>query len=100
MKTYDIQNQQGRVCAFEIENIGRRELCELIRSFPGVRLLREPKWLSEFREEEFCEFELNGQAFRAWEPFGDNSRYWIGPEPPEWCEQVEAVRGLFALHEG
>ena len=97
MKTYDLKDQQGRVYAFEIENIGRWELCELIRSFPGVQLLREPRWLSEFREEEFCEFEVNGQTFRAWEPFGDNSRFWIGPEPPEWCTQVEAVRGLFTL---
>jgi hypothetical protein len=95
MKIYDLKDQEGRVYAFEIENMGRRRLCEIVRSFPHVRLIREPKFLSDFREEEFCEFEVNGQEFRAWEPFGDNSRFWIGPEPPNWCEQVEIVRSLF-----
>jgi hypothetical protein len=25
------------------------------------------------------EFKYMGQAYIVWEPFGDNSRYWIGP---------------------
>ncbi|GGA00902.1 hypothetical protein GCM10011408_22410 [Dyella caseinilytica] len=31
-----------------------------------------------------------------WEPFGDNSRYWIGPEPVHWCPQIDVVRHAFA----
>ena len=37
----------------------------------------------------------SGQRFLVEEPFGDNSRYWIGPEPPVWCEQIDVVRRAF-----
>jgi hypothetical protein len=49
-------------------------------------------------EDEFCEFEIKGQKFVALEPFGDNSRYWIGPKPSKWCEQVAIVRSTFVNH--
>jgi hypothetical protein len=35
-------------------------------------------------EEVFCEFELDRFMFEVREPFEDNSRYWIGPEPARW----------------
>jgi len=47
------------------------------------------------REEEFCEFEVDSEAFVAWEPFGDNSRYWIGPKDGKWNVQVDKVRAAF-----
>ena len=94
MIVHDLQDPEGRTFAFEVENIGRDRICEIIRSFPKTNLLRNPKWLSELREEEFCEFEFDGQRFMILEPFGDNSRYWIGPEPPHWCRQVAALRTL------
>jgi hypothetical protein len=53
--------------------------------------------LSWFREEQFCEFEVEGQRFVIEEPYGDNSRYWIGPEPPAWCEQIGVVRDAFVV---
>ena len=98
MTIYDLKDKEGRIFAFEIDNVGRECLCKIIRSFPEVHILREPKFLSEMREDEFCEFEIRGQKFRAWEPFGDNSRYWIGPEPTKWCEQVNTVRELFRFY--
>ena len=95
MTTFDLIDAEGRVFAFEIPNIGREEFCQIVQSFPGVRVVRSPKFLSGFREEEFCEFELSGQTFGAWEPFGDNSRYWVGPEPVGCGEQVAIIRDLF-----
>jgi hypothetical protein len=50
------------------------------------------------RQEEFCTFEVQGQKFKAWEPWGDSSRYWIGPEAPSWCEQISVVRAAFIRH--
>lgn len=58
-------------------------------------VLRGPARLSAFREEQFCEFEVEGQRFIVWEPFGDNSRYWVGPEPAVWCKEVDVVRAAF-----
>ena len=97
MKIHDLKDKQGRVFAFEVANtvLTRKGVCKLVKSIPGARLLSDG---TELRQEEFCVFELQGQRFKAWEPFGDNSRYWIGPEPPSWCEQVSVVRDAFARH--
>jgi hypothetical protein len=101
MTIHDLQDEEGRVFAFEIENsdFGREKVCNLVQTIPGVRILRSPKkFLSELREEVFLEFEVGGKKFEAWEPFGDNSRYWIGPEPPQWCQEVVFVREAFLQH--
>jgi hypothetical protein len=97
MQTHDIKDSHGRTCAFEINNflVSRRRVCRILRTVPGLRILRTPRFLSYFNEDEFCEFELDGKKFTAWEPYGDNSRYWIGPEPMGWSEQVALVREAF-----
>ena len=98
MRVYDLTDEQGRLYAFEVANVllGRRGVCSVASTIPGATIVRKPRLFSG--EEEFCEFEVDGQRFRAWEPFGDNSRYWIGPEPPTWCPQVERVRVAFLRH--
>jgi hypothetical protein len=97
MRTYDLQDAQGRIFAFEVANagIGRRGAVAIVRTIPGVRIVRSPRPFSGFREEEFCEFEVNGRRFVIMEPFGDNSRYWVGPEPAVWCEETGLVREAF-----
>jgi hypothetical protein len=97
VRVYDVRDKEGRVFAFEIANSfrGRRDVVDVISAIPGARVIRSPKFLSLFREEEFCEFELEGDRFVAWEPFGDNSRYWIGAEPPRWLPQLEHIRAAF-----
>jgi hypothetical protein len=102
MKVYDLIDKEGRVFAFEINNkfFGRMKLCKLVRSIPETQILKAPTYRSFHLkgEDEFCEFEISGQKFVAWEPYGDNSRYWIGPKPPLWCEQVEVIRSAFVNH--
>jgi len=100
VRVYDLHDAEGRFFAFEVDNLRleRGELCDLVRTIPGATVVREPRFLSYWREDEFCEFEVNGQRFKAEEPFGDNSRYWIGPEPPRWCAQLESVRQAFAAY--
>ena len=98
MKTFDLHDKEGRLHAFEISNsgIGRRGVLKVVRAIPGARVTREPmRFLSWFREDEFCEFVLNDRTFIAQEPFGDNSRYWIGTRPPGWCPELNAVREAF-----
>ncbi len=98
MKTYPLHDDAGRVFAFEISNwrLGRRRACRIVRSVPGVVLTRVPKVFSWFREDSFCEFVVEGETFEVHEPFGDSSRYWIGPTNPRWLPQTERVLEAFA----
>jgi hypothetical protein len=96
MKVYDIRDAQGRLTAFEVDGgIGRRGLCRAVASIPNVKVLRTPKLMSWLRESEFCEFEYLGSTYVAEEPFGDNSRYWIGSKPPRFTEQLASLYDAF-----
>jgi hypothetical protein len=57
----------------------------------GVTIVRRPRFLSWLREEVFCEFELGGARYEVWEPFGDNSRYWVGPADSVWRPETERL---------
>jgi hypothetical protein len=62
------------VFAFEVKNLISSALgppCRIASAILSARTVRQPKWLSLFREEVFCQFELDGITFVAWEPFGD-----------------------------
>jgi|SRR5580704_4141079 hypothetical protein len=97
MRLSDLRDQEGRVFAFEVKNLffGRSDVCQAASTIPGARILRTPKIFSWFREDVFCEFEVDGVTFVAWEPFGDNDHFWIGPEPTRWVPQIDAVREAF-----
>jgi len=100
MRIYEIKDKQNRVFAFEIENIliGRRGVCRLVKTIPNVRFIRGLKGHLWWADDTFCIFEVRGQIFHAWESWGDSSRYWIGPEPPKWCEQIEEVKMVFSKY--
>jgi len=46
MKVYDIRDEQGRVVAFEVENLllGRRGLARIAASIPGAVVTRRPRF--------------------------------------------------------
>ena len=76
MRVYDLKDASGRVFAFEVGNLwlGRRGVAAVVRTIPGARVVRSPgREVAFFAEEEFCEFELGGVRFVAWEPYGDSS---------------------------
>jgi hypothetical protein len=99
MKVYELTNADGRTFAFEIDAPvgGRHAVCWIIRRIPGATLTKTPRLFSKFRDgETFCEFELGTVAFQIEEPFGDNSRYWIGPkDSPCWHPEIEAILRAF-----
>jgi len=94
MNIYDLRDREGRVLGFEVDNtsINRRNVVDITISMQEAFVNRRPKLLSWFREDEFCEFQVSGKTFVAWDPHRDNWRYWIGPKPPVWCEQILVVR--------
>jgi hypothetical protein len=82
--------------AFEISaGLGRRRTAKVVSLIPGVRVLRWPRFVKRARDEVFCEFELNHERFNVWEPFGDNSRYWIGPSDGKRTPTLLLVRQTF-----
>ena len=101
MEVHDLLDEHGRMRAFEIDNVkvGRREVCGIVGRIPGAVVTRIPRRLSWIREEEFCAFSVGSRHFTVSEPFGDNSRYWIGPEQPGPCEEIAIVRQAFLEHE-
>ncbi len=98
MHLHDSHDSEGRVLAFEVKNFccSRQRVCRIARTVPGARIVRQPMFLSSLSEEVFCEFELDGITFVAWEPFGDNDVYWIVPEPARWVPQIDRVREAFS----
>lgn len=98
MHIFDLCDPAGRPVAFEVRNslLGRRRACAIAARVPGARVLRRPRLLSWLREETFCEFEVGRVRFEIAEPFGDNSRYWIGPVTRRPHPELAAVRAAFA----
>ena len=96
MQVYDLRDSEGRIFAFEVSvYIGRPLACRIAATIPDCHVTRKPKNLSWLREDEFCEFEIDGVRFVMSEAFGDSNRFWIGPEPPGWTPQIEKVRDAF-----
>jgi hypothetical protein len=83
MRVYDLYDKEGRMFAFEVSNffLGRLGTIRVISAIARVQNVWSSS-LSWFSPDVFCRFELDGVGFEAWEPYGDSSRYWIGPEPP------------------
>ena len=96
MQIYDITDNAGNVFAFEVSNsfLSRSTACRVACSIPGAKLIRKPRIFPS--QDEFCEFEIDGVTFTIWEPWGDNSRYWIGSKPERSVPQIAQVREAFA----
>jgi len=81
MRTYPSQRESdGRVTAFEIENVyaSPGTIARILRGIDSVSDVRKRRPFSAF-DEFHIRFCFRGVECVVWEPFGDNSRYWIGP---------------------
>lgn len=80
MKIFPISSDDGRCFAFEIENvyIAPRQIAQLLQGVHGVADIRMRKLFAS--SDTHVSFKYNGRDFVVWEPYGDNSRYWIGPK--------------------
>lgn len=76
MKTYPIFRNNGSLHGFEIDNfwISFENLTKILRSVEGVTDIKTIDY-----SDDRMTFLFNGELCVVHEPFGDNSRYWIGP---------------------
>jgi hypothetical protein len=98
MRTFPLQNEEGKLHAFEVRNmlLSRRGVVKVVSRIPGVSIIRKPKFFSWRREDVFCKFMVDGKLFVVEEPYGDNSRFLVGGEPPGWCPELEIVERVFS----
>ena len=103
MKTYDLKDGDGQLYAFEVGSLlFRNGVSHILRRIPGVSIVWAP---SRFKApsgavDAFCEFELEDVRFIVCEPWGDNSRYWVGPKvddgkAPHATSQIGSIRDAF-----
>lgn len=82
MKTFTAASgPDGRLRAFEVENvyIGPSAVAQVLRGTECVTDVEQRRVFS--RDSEIrVKFKYQGHPCVVWEPYGDNSRYWIGPE--------------------
>ena len=80
METFSIKDNKDSQFAFEIENIylSLNKVGKLLSTLEGIKInkIRKPFEASEY----LIEFDYKGRLYEVWEPFGDSSRYWIGPK--------------------
>ena len=98
MRTYPIKDSSGTIFAFEIDaQLSGWKLARALREIEGVADVRPRKWWVG-SPDVHMRFIYRGREYVVSEPFGDNSRWWIGPEdtdPPHAAvEELErAVAG-------
>lgn len=83
--------------AFEIENayVGPRTIARLLGQINGVSDIRVRRPFSKW-EDVHVWFRYMDREYVVLEPFGDNSRYWIGPnEPAENALDVGDIENAF-----
>jgi hypothetical protein len=100
MKTWPIVDDQGKLVAFEV-------------SIMSISLARITRLLTSLGASDFCKrrpfsydevhiaFVYRGASYVVWEPFGDNSRYWIGPadKAPERPEDLARIEKAFRSYQ-
>jgi hypothetical protein len=80
MKTYPIIQDGPDPFAFEIDHVylSRRTIARLLEKIEGVTEVHMGGRFGS-PDDIRIEFKCHGHDYVVMEPFGDNSRYWIGP---------------------
>jgi hypothetical protein len=80
MKTHMAKECDGHLIAFEIEAIyySRNAIAEILKTVKGVSDVQFGGRFGSNNDVRLM-FNFQNSSFIVWEPYGDNSRYWIGP---------------------
>ena len=114
METFALRDEHNEVVAFEIRSsyfVSSRGVAKYFSRCPGVSITKVRR-LFALGDEVHAQFSFKGESFDVWEPFGDNSRFWVGPSSDSgrrrecideleayvqrsWPGPVSAARGWF-----
>lgn len=81
MDTYPIAHKNGLPFAFEVQNAYAlpRRIARILSHVDGVSDVRLTRWSGRATDTRL-EFKYLDRDYVVWEPYGDSSRYWIGPK--------------------
>jgi hypothetical protein len=94
MKTYPVFNNEGiRAPIFQVDNVyvGPSSAAKILESIEHVTEIQLRKAFSK-SSDVHVEFKYLNRSYIVWEPYGDNSRYWIGP-----ADMLEGMPPVAAL---
>jgi len=98
MKTFPICRDDGSMKAFEIRSawITFHLLFKILRAVEGVGDAKRNR-----KGDDRVVFRYRGEDFVVNEPWGDNSRYWIGPrDAADSPLDVSQIQEAFVRHQG
>jgi len=100
MKTYMLYNANGSPFAFEIDNIyiSLRKIEHILNTNTNVSEVKVRKLLSKDDSEIHIKFKYFDEDYIIWEPFGDNSRYWIGPYKDNLEQEMSSLEESFGKY--
>ncbi|HEV2109876.1 MAG TPA: hypothetical protein VGT99_00870 [Gammaproteobacteria bacterium] len=102
MNTYPIKDDRpGHCWAFEIDHvyITARPTARVLAQVQGVSDIEIPK-LFRGKDDIRIKFKYRGRDCVVWEPWGDSSRYWIGPENAmDKSLDLKDVQSAFEKHD-
>lgn len=100
MKVHRILSDDGNLFAFEIDNayIRLQKIAALLDAVDNVSNLRLRKPFSS-SSDVHIEFEYCGEDYMVWEPYGDSSRYWIGPREERETVDINALVEVFEQYQ-
>ena len=73
-------------------------MARVLTAVPRVAGVRKRRPFSKW-EEIHIWFSFAGHDWVVWEPFGDNSRYWIGPQNPTAIVDFSQVEDAFKRYQ-
>jgi hypothetical protein len=97
METFPVAKKGEHNVAFAIENVyvSRKTTARLLEQAKGVTDVRLRSRFGS-SDDIRIEFKYLGQDCIVWEPFGDNSQYWIGPRNPgEGVDEIVGLEDIF-----
>ena len=102
MRTYPLRTPSGEIYAFEVGNtlLSAAKIARIVQTTLGAQITYGPNRVFA-RSDVRLRFMLRGVGFQVWEPFGDNSRYWVGPEsdPPTRHASIDAIQAAIEAYE-
>jgi hypothetical protein len=101
LRTYPLTDDSGAIYAFEVGNafLSPREIARLVKSSLGASITAGPQGFAS-ADDMRLRFHYAGTEFEVFEPFGDNSRYWVGPagEKPIRVPEIDKLHNIFLAY--